>query len=200
MIPDKKWSVYSSNLIDFYTVLKYKGSCGCKLYCKTCNACIHVYTCTCIDSMIHTTVCKHVHIVDLIYNKSSTHPSSDNQVDEFFKSTNYFTETLAKETPNSKVQNIQLLTEMKESMTIMIKELQTASANIEALHMSAIAIFKAIHIHDKTATKSVLLPKKRYVPNSNMEKQLRFYSTKKRGSQPIVGLNQMKKIQVILLV
>ena len=110
--------------------------------------------------MIHTTVCKHVHIVDLIYNKSSTHPSSDNQVDEFFKSTNYFTETLAKETPNSKVQNIQLLTEMKESMTIMIKELQTASANIEALHMSAIAIFKAIHIHDKTATKSVLLPKK----------------------------------------
>ena len=49
--------------------------------------------------MIHTAVCKHIHIVDLIYNKSTTHPSSDNQDDEFLKSTNYFTETLAKETP-----------------------------------------------------------------------------------------------------
>ena len=74
-------------------------------------------------------------------------------------------------------------------MAIMIKELQTASANcnnIEALQESAthlraaIAIIKAIQIYDKTATKSVLLPKKRYAPNSNMEKQLRFYSTKKR--------------------
>ena len=188
VIPDMKWSVYSSNLIDFYTVLKQKGSCECKLHCRTCNACIHMYTCTCIDSMIHTTVCKHIHIVDLIYNKSSTHPSSDNQDDEFLKSINYFTQTLAKETPNSKVQNIQL-TEMRESMAIMIKELQTVSANcnnIEALQGSvthiraAIAIIKAIQIHDKTATKSVLLQKKRYATNSNMEKQLRFYSTKKR--------------------
>ena len=126
-----KWSVYSSNLLDFYTVLKQKGSCECKLHSRTCNACIHMYTCTCIDSMIHTTVCKHIHIFDLIYNKSSTHPSSNNQDDEL-KSTSYITETLAKETPNSKVQNIQL-TEMRESMAIMIKELQTVSANIEAL-------------------------------------------------------------------
>ena len=53
-----------------------------------------------------------------MYNKSSTHPSSDNQDDEFLRSTNYFTETLAKETPgpNAKVQN----TEMRESMAIMI--------------------------------------------------------------------------------
>ena len=45
---------------------------------------------------------------------------------------------------------------------------------------AASAIIKAIQIHDKTATKSVLLQKKRYATNSNMEKQLRFYSTKKR--------------------
>ena len=164
-----KWSVYSSNLIDSYTVLKQKGSCECKLHCRICNACIHMYTCTCIDSMIHTTVCKHIHIIDLIYNKSSTHPSRDNQDDEFLKSTNYFTETLAKETPNAKVQNIQL-TEMRESMAIMIKEFQTVSANnIEALQGSAthlraaIAIIKAVQIHDNTATKVCFITKKKTI-------------------------------------
>ena len=73
-------------------------------------------------------------------------------------------------------------------MAIMIKELQTVSANcnnIEALQGSAthlraaIAIIKAIQIHDNTATKSVLLPKKRYAPNSNMKSS---------------WLNKMKKI------
>ena len=33
VIPDMKGSVYSSNLIDSYIVLKQKGSCECKLYC-----------------------------------------------------------------------------------------------------------------------------------------------------------------------
>ena len=70
--------------------------------------------------MIHTTVRKHIHIIDLRY--------------------------------TTKVQNIQL-TEMRERMAIMIKELQTVSANcnnIEALQGSAthlraaIAIIKAI--------------------------------------------------------
>ena len=118
------------------------------------------------------------------------------------KSTNYFIETLAKETPNAKVQNIQL-TEMRESMAIMIKELQTVSANcnnIEALQGSAthlraaIAIIKAIQIHDNTATKSVLLPKKQYAPSCNMKSNLEFILPRKEGSQPAVGLNKMKNI------
>ena len=90
---------------------------------------------------------------------------------------------------------------MRESMAIMIKELQTVGANcnnIEALQGSvthlraAITIIKAIQIH-KTATNSVLLPKKRYAPNSNMEKQLRFYSTKKTRVTTSRGLNRMNE-------
>ena len=74
---------------------------------------------------------------------------------------------MAKETPNAKVQNIQL-TEMRESMAIMIKELQTVSANcnnIEALQRSAThlraALAKAIQIHDKTAILSLFYYQKK---------------------------------------
>ena len=68
--------------------------------------------------MIHTTVCKHIHIIELIYNKNSPHPSNDYRDDEFLKIINYFTEMLVKETLNAKVQNIQL-TEIRENMAIM---------------------------------------------------------------------------------
>ena len=128
-----------------------------------------MYTCTCIDSMIHTTVRKHIHIIDLRYTtKVVPTLQATTKMMNLKKNTDYLTETLAKETPNAKVQNIQL-TETRERMAIMIKELQTVSANcnnIEALQGSAnhlgaaIAIIKAIQIHDNTATKSVLIPKK----------------------------------------
>ena len=75
-------------------------------------------------------------------------------------------------------------------MFYLLLALQGSATHLRA----AIAIIKAIQIHDKTATKSVLLPKKRYLTNSNMEKQLRFILPRKEGSQPAVGLNQMKKI------
>ena len=54
----------------------------------------------------------------------------------------------------------------------MIKELPTVNANCNNI--------EALQIHDKTANKSVLLPKKRYVTKSKMETQLRFHSIKKR--------------------
>jgi hypothetical protein len=42
--------------------------CDCKLRCSTCNACIHMYSCSCVDSAIHTTVCKHMHTVQMVRN------------------------------------------------------------------------------------------------------------------------------------
>ena len=45
-----------------YTVTLISNCSTCKLQCTNCNACIHMYICTCLDSITHTTVCKHVHI------------------------------------------------------------------------------------------------------------------------------------------
>ena len=39
------------------TVQRISDCTTCKLRCSYCNACIHMYTCTCLDCVTHTTVC-----------------------------------------------------------------------------------------------------------------------------------------------
>ena len=39
-----------------YTVKLMKDMCTSDLRCSTCRACIHTYTCSCIDSTLHATV------------------------------------------------------------------------------------------------------------------------------------------------
>ena len=59
------WLVQSSQLDDMHTVKKLTEDCDCKLTCGHCKACIHMYACTCMDSLIHATVCKHCHIAHM---------------------------------------------------------------------------------------------------------------------------------------
>ena len=59
------WVVQSSQLDDIHTVKKLAEECDCKLICGHCKACVHMYTCTCMDSLIHATVCKHSHIAHM---------------------------------------------------------------------------------------------------------------------------------------
>ena len=46
-----------------YTVRQISDCSTCRLRCSNCSACIHMYTCTCLDSITHTTVCKHIHFI-----------------------------------------------------------------------------------------------------------------------------------------
>lgn len=48
-----------------YSVRIENESCSCKLHCGFCGACIHKYVCSCVDSAVHNTVCKHSHLVQL---------------------------------------------------------------------------------------------------------------------------------------
>ena len=52
-----------------YVVNLVNETCDCKLRCSMCAVCIHLFSCTCMDSIIHATVCKHVHLVKLITEK-----------------------------------------------------------------------------------------------------------------------------------
>lgn len=36
---------------------------GCILHCAPCNLCVHMFTCTCTDSVIRGILCKHIHLV-----------------------------------------------------------------------------------------------------------------------------------------
>lgn len=48
----------------FYT--KICESCNnCELICKSYSVCVHMYSCTCLDFSLHTTVCKRIHMVGM---------------------------------------------------------------------------------------------------------------------------------------
>ena len=48
-----------------YSVKRLIESCECNMRCKQCNICKHSFTCTCLDSILHSTICKHIHLVVL---------------------------------------------------------------------------------------------------------------------------------------
>ena len=48
-----------------YSIQQNKHDCDCKLSCRICNVCIHMYTCSCMDATIHATICKHVHFLHM---------------------------------------------------------------------------------------------------------------------------------------
>lgn len=63
---DGVWKVPSSSKDDIvYLVTTANESCACKLRCGFCGACVHKYTCSCVDSAVHSTVCKHSHLVQM---------------------------------------------------------------------------------------------------------------------------------------
>jgi len=39
----------------------------CPLVCRECNACVHTFSCTWLDSALRNTICKHVHLVVKVY-------------------------------------------------------------------------------------------------------------------------------------
>lgn len=55
----------------------------CPLTCLECNACVHSFSCTCLDSGLHNTICKHIHLVIQIYNpvRHNTTDHDSNQQD-----------------------------------------------------------------------------------------------------------------------
>lgn len=63
---DERWVVSSQQM---YYVEKNVERCQCNLICTLCKACIHRYSCTCIDYAIKWNMCKHVHQVCMLVNE-----------------------------------------------------------------------------------------------------------------------------------
>lgn len=68
------WVVESStNAYEYFTVKKLqmeKCAESCGVVCSPCNACLHMFSCTCHDYLLYSTMCQHIHSVTL-----SLHPS-----------------------------------------------------------------------------------------------------------------------------
>nr|CAI5828831.1 unnamed protein product [Callosobruchus analis] len=55
------WEVPSSSTNEVYLVQKKNLQCDCRLLCTACEACLHSYSCTCVDNSIRWNMCKHIH-------------------------------------------------------------------------------------------------------------------------------------------
>ena len=54
------WKVKSvSNPDQYYIVEKFASTCpaACNLHCNACSICVHMFTCTCMDAIMHSTIC-----------------------------------------------------------------------------------------------------------------------------------------------
>ncbi|KAH1027380.1 hypothetical protein HUJ05_000905 [Dendroctonus ponderosae] len=61
-ISTEHWTFKSSSS-KVYFINEVDTDCNCQLRCNYCDACIHRYSCTCMDSAIKWIMCKHIHLV-----------------------------------------------------------------------------------------------------------------------------------------
>ena len=77
---DKTWRIQSYNKKDTYYILnKLLENCSCKLHCSMCHACVHMYSCTCMDATLHYTVCKHIHFLHMSINQQEEEENMENK-------------------------------------------------------------------------------------------------------------------------
>ena len=165
---ETKWIVASQNSPGIiYTVQKLLNNCECQIQCKECTICPHYYSCTCLDSKLHATVCKYIHLVHMntITTISQTLEGNQEPSDNY----SYFTNILsrqddgstimsAKTTLISKLHELELLAEHCEDRDT----ISTANKHLQV----AITVIKAIAQYLK-----VLLVKRKVSPNENSEHQ-----------------------------
>ena len=155
------WKVQGSDMKNEYTVVKLKNSCDCKIRCTPCNTCIHMFRCTCIDDLIHGTICKHIHIVQIVQdrNKGEKEMSLPENNDGILYGSDYFLEILGTEKQNAKQDN-QKLIDVKEKMDKMIKQLQTMNqtcTNTDAITSSMVHVKAAIAIIQSSTNEKGML-------------------------------------------
>ena len=179
--PDKEWKVTSfSDRNEQYSVVKRDESdqCSCKILCRVCCICPHTYTCECMDALVHATVCKHQHLVHMNTYSIQVSNTCDTMDDGQTGNVNYYTKILFNQESRSKYHN-------KQNALILVEELRREIEKSDrddliqttSKHMQArIAVFKTLSNHNEIS----LVPKRKIAPNENNERQMQFYSTKKK--------------------
>ncbi len=85
---DTLWIVLSTDGSTEYTVKQNQSSCThqCSVRCSECRICVHQYTCTCMDHLTLSTICKHIHLIAYTCTSTSsdetnpTHYSGEKEV------------------------------------------------------------------------------------------------------------------------
>ena len=201
-----------------YTLEILRKECSCQLYCSMCKACIHMYSCTCMDATIHNTVCKHAHFLHMsIYKdvhqddskvehihvansdedmivedvegieindcesepEKEVHNNHDQMKPLEFNTQEYFSHVLQADLITDLTtckSNVEDLTHKIQSLVQPCNDINTLTTVKQHLQ-SAISVLEAKHLYPK---EDHFTPTITPAPNSNHEKQTRFFSTKSK--------------------
>jgi len=177
-ISDDTWSV-ASNSLELDYLIKQNEQCSCKVICVVCKCCVHLFSCTCYDYSIKNNMCKHIHAVRMSIMQNSK--VSTIQIDENMCNLIDNDEVCMK---MSAVQ--QLTVPSTECIANKIQELynmfvsQAGTHNdiqLQKINSTVDSSLKELYIQKNNSFYDVA--DNQEPANKNVDKQLRFYSTKK---------------------
>lgn len=167
----KSWQVQSmTDKTKIYHVRRVDSSvCKCLLRCSLCAACVHSFTCTCLDYAIRGVVCVHIHAVNIAEPTEDPRDIASNEIDVKREELGNFIQV------DKDLQNDKELEDLKRSALAAIAELtdviQTAPSK-DTVYTKGLSIIGNDHQYLKT---------KSFPPNKKAEKQRRFFSTKRKA-------------------
>ena len=167
-----------------YNVRLINETCDCKLRCSSCEVCVHMYSCTCMDSTLHKTVCKHVHLVTMTTTTTTTTDKVCDSTSMAATSLEYFSNLLKDKVKDSQLSTLrqQVLNKL-DVMAVHVRECQSKDALKTSIkHItSALMTIKAI---ESTSEPQPTLPLK---GNSLLTKTLKnsyvFFQPKRSNSE-----------------
>lgn len=212
------WTVLGEDGRSSYKVSKLLDACNerqnCQLKCQECNICVHMYVCNCPDSLIATTICKHIHLVcrsstsqDENYarqwSEDGTDSSETQRTDQNKKNLaektaeiNFLKDCLKKAPNNDReTERERRKQSLKNKLLTIVSDLEgcendDALQQLERSINSAHSLFTSIREH---GNKHLPTPKENAPHNRNIVPQKRFFSTKKKSRKINVRLVKPSK-------
>ena len=151
-------------------------SCECQVKCQICS-------CTCLDATIHATICKHIHLLQMttaLCDEQLHKMQPPSPVDyAYFENIGIF-----KNKGDSNIMTVskqRFINDLRQLENIVIScENNNAIIAGRKLLSSVFHLIKATN-SQSTEVKPELTRKRIYASTKQMDKQLKFFSTKKKG-------------------
>lgn len=172
-ISDDTWLV-ASNSLELDYLFKQNEPCTCKVICIVCKCCVHLFSCTCHD------YCKHIHAVRM--------NSMVNNEDVSMNSMDVICNPIANDEVCMKMPAAQQLNvPSTESIANKIQQLynmfvsQAGTLDDQQLQKINLTVDSSLKVLYQQESKYINDVEYREPANKNVDKQLRFYSTKSTG-------------------
>ena len=167
------YQVQSGSEPNEYTIHQLSEECSenCGMRCKECNICVHLYSCSCPDSILQHTICKHVHLIAR-YRKQDELPNVQDTLDDM----------LMQEITTPSTRNCESVQNRIMVLLNDISSLVQSSDSCEELKMTEKKLITIKNNLTAAFTVEVLstLPAITGSSNKNVEKQRSFQSFKKK--------------------